>query len=111
MLCLYPSAKDRAHLLEILRSVQDSAGVKGGCLGCWVQDTDALHNCVRYGEQWATEKDLHNHLRSDLYRRVLAAIELSQRPPEVQFHYVSETKGLELIEAVRSAPGPARAWR
>jgi hypothetical protein len=51
---------------------------------------------------------LHEHLRSDLYRRILAAMELCRHPPEVSFHYASESKGFELIEAVRGAAGAAK---
>jgi hypothetical protein len=41
------------------------------------------------------------YIRSDFYRRILAAIELSSRAPEVRFDHVSATEGMELIEALR----------
>ncbi len=102
ILRLYPSPKERGHLLEILRSVQNRTIVRPGCLGCWLYEEDPLHNHVRYGEQWSSEEDLYDHIRSDLYRRILEAMELSSLTPDAQFHYVSETKGLELIEAIRT---------
>lgn len=101
---LFPSARERAHLLEILRSVQNPTIVRPGCLGCWLHEEHILHDYVQYGEQWASEQDLYNHIRSDLYRRILAAIELSRLQPEVEFHYVSATRRLELIEAIRGEP-------
>jgi hypothetical protein len=64
-----------------------------------------MHNHIGYGEQWASEDDLYEHVRSDIYRRLLAAMELSRRPPEIQFHFVGETKGFELVESVRVPPG------
>lgn len=60
-----------------------------------------MHNHIRYAEQWESEEALHDHIRSDLYRRVLAAMELSKQQPEVTFYYCSQSKGLELIEAAR----------
>ena len=39
---------------------------------------------------------------SDLYSRVLAAIELSRIPPELHFFYIKETRGMDLVEAIRS---------
>ncbi len=88
-------------MIELLRSVQDLTRPSFGCLGCWVSEEDSLHNHVRYAEQWESEEALHDHIRSDLYRRVLAAMELSRQEPEVRFFYCSETKGLEVIEAAR----------
>jgi hypothetical protein len=55
-----------------------------------------------YVEQWGSEEALDEHIRSDLYRRVLAAMELSKQSPEIKFHYVTETKGFEMVESLRS---------
>ncbi len=74
-------------------------------MGSWFSEEDVLHNHIRYAEQWESEESLCEHIRSDLYRRVLAALELSKRPPEVTFYYCSQTKGLELIEAARRQAG------
>ena len=98
---LFPLPKQRAQLIEILQSVRDLTRPATGCVGCWLSDEEQLHNHVRYAEQWDSEEALHEHIRSDLYRRVLAAMELSKRPPEISFHYTSETKGFELIENLR----------
>jgi quinol monooxygenase YgiN len=97
----YPAPKHRAQVIELLRSVQDLTRPSPGCVGCWLSEEDFLHNHIRYAEQWESEEALHEHIRSDLYRRVLAAMELSKQQPEVRFYYCSETKGLELIEAAR----------
>lgn len=98
---LFPAPKHRAQLIELLRSVQDLARPSPGCVGCWVTEEDFLHNHIRYAEQWESEAALHDHICSDLYRRLLAAMELSRQQPDVAFYYCSETKGLELIEQAR----------
>jgi len=36
-----------------------------------------------------------------MYMRLLTAMELSSEAPKIQFHEVSETKGMEMIEALR----------
>jgi quinol monooxygenase YgiN len=98
---LFPAPSKRVHLLEILRSVRDLTIVRPGCLGCWLYEEDSYQRQVRYGEQWASDDELRGHIRSDLYRRVLAAIELSSRRPEVNFYYATVSKGMDLIEEVR----------
>ena len=101
VISLFPNQKQRAQTVEIIRSVQDLARARIGCLGCSLSDEDVLHNQVRYTEQWESEEALKEHIRSDLYRRVLAAMELSSRPPEVNFYYTAGEKGFELIETSR----------
>lgn len=98
---LFPSIKQRAQVIELLRSVQDLTRPCPGCLGSWFSEEDILHNHIRYAEQWESEEALYEHIRSDLYRRLLAAMELSKHPPEVTFYYCSQTKGLEVVEAAR----------
>ncbi len=64
---------------------------------------------ILYMECWDSEEELHRHIRSDMYRRVLEAMELSRVSPEVQFHRVTEAKGMDLIGALRGeAQGPER---
>ena len=103
---LFPSQKQRTELVEILRSVQDLTRPLPGCLGCWLSEQDYLHNHVRYTEQWESEEALNEHIRSDLYSRVLAAMELSKKAPEVRFYFSMEAKGFELIENIRRKDEP-----
>jgi hypothetical protein len=60
-------------------------------------------------ERWESDAALEAHLRSEAYRRVLAAIELSGGPPEVCFDYVSTTEGINRIERARDLSGQAEA--
>lgn len=55
-------------------------------------------------EQWDADEAFFNHVRSDLYNRILAAVELSRIPPEFKFLFVKEVRGMELIEASRGHP-------
>ena len=86
-------------MVEILKSVQDLTRPIPGCGGSWLSEDDGLHNHVRYAEQWDSEEALQQHVRSDLYRRVLGALELSKQKPEVKFYRTIEIKGLDFIEA------------
>ncbi len=99
---LFPIPRQRGEVVEILESVQDLTRPLAGCLGCWVSEQEFLHTQVCYVEQWESEEALHDHIRSDLYRRVLAAMELSKQEPEVGFYYVVEKRGFELVEALRA---------
>lgn len=105
---ILPWPKQRSQVIEILRSVQDLTRPLLGCAGCWLSEEDSLDNHVRYTEQWESKEALEEHVRSELYRRVLAAIELSRQNPEVKFYFTTETRGFDLIESLRT---PANAPR
>jgi quinol monooxygenase YgiN len=50
-------------------------------------------------EQWESKGDLERHIQSSLYRRILAAMEFASEAPEISFHEVSKSTGMDLIEA------------
>lgn len=93
-------------MLSVLRSVQGPTQAQPHCISCQVLEEDGYEQAILYIEQWESEEDLRRHLRSELYARLLAAAELSRVKPEFKFHYISETRGLELIEAARTGPFP-----
>jgi quinol monooxygenase YgiN len=92
----------RQSILEVLRFVADQIRVKTGCADCAVYEARDQRHTILYVEQWRTREELDRHIRSDLYFRILAAMELASDRPEISFHEVSETKGIELIEGLRA---------
>ncbi len=108
MMKIYPSAKQHTQVEEILRSVQDLTRPSPGCMGCWVSEESFPDPHLRYAEQWESEGALYAHLQSSRYRRVLAAMELSTRQPEVVYYFTSKQRGFDLIEEAR---GPADGKR
>jgi quinol monooxygenase YgiN len=98
---VFPSPRQHAQTIEILKSVQSLTWPSAGCMGCWLSEEDYQQPHIRYTEQWQSDQALEEHLRSDLYRRVLAAMELSKQEPEVAFYFTEETRGFDLIEEVR----------
>ena len=102
---IVPSPKQRSEVLEILLSVLGPTETQPGCLSCGVYEEKGPDHAVVFGAHWETEEALHEHIRSDFYPRVLAACELSNRPPEFCFHHISRTQGMELIHHVRGGSG------
>jgi quinol monooxygenase YgiN len=100
-----PSRKRHAEVLEILRSVLGPTETQPGCLSCHIYEESGPERATVLCEHWETEAALQEHIRSDLYLRILAACELSNRPPEFSFHHVSRTQGMDLIQQVRGCSG------
>ena len=103
---IIPLPRKQQVVLDILRSVIVPTRIKSGCMDCAVYANQEEAQAILYLEQWQSQESLDRHIRSELYFRVLSAMELANEPPEIYFHEVSETKGLEYVESLRT-PLPA----
>jgi len=92
-------------VLDVLRSVIAPTRLKSGCMDCAVYADQGKGQTILYLEQWQSGEHLERHIRSELYFRVLSAMELANEAPEIYFHEVSDTRGLEYVEALRT-PSP-----
>jgi quinol monooxygenase YgiN len=102
---IVPSPKQRSEVLEVLLSVRGPTGIQPGCLSCCVYEEKGPDHAVVFCAHWETKVALHEHICSEFYRRLLVACELSIHPPEVCFHHVSATQGMDLIEQLRGRGG------
>ncbi len=101
ILKISPVPDKRQAIIEILMSVETMTRLKAGCVGSNLYEEYGDGQKILYMERWQTKEDLHRHIRSTLYLRVLNAIELASEPPEIYFHEGAETTGIELIEDLR----------
>ena len=101
MMKLFVAAKRRTEAAEMLRMMQGRLELRPGYLGSWIQERDHPCSHIVYAEHWSSEQALHDHIRSPLFRLVLGVMEISTRAPEVAFYFVSQIKGMELIESLR----------
>jgi quinol monooxygenase YgiN len=98
---IFPSRDERRQLLGILRSVQGPTQAQPHCQSCRIYEEDDSENSILYMERWDSEAEFERHVRSELYWRILAAVEFSRKAPEISFDYISITKGIDLVEALR----------
>jgi len=75
--------------------------VQRGCLSYrFCRDVEDVNEYLII-ERWETQTDLEEFIRSESYRKLLAAMELLAKPPEVKINAISYTAGLEAIKAAR----------
>jgi quinol monooxygenase YgiN len=90
-----------AELVQAFRSLMRSARAEKGFVTCQLcLDADNA-NMLQYEERWATREDFEDQIRAPRYTRFLALMESATEPPMLEFHFVSETRGLEYVAAVR----------
>ena len=52
---------------------------------------------------WDSQESLERHIRSELFWKVLSLMEMSSTRPDIRFHTVNRTTGLEAVERIRGA--------
>jgi quinol monooxygenase YgiN len=100
---ILPASDRRADVLEVLRLVQGRVQQQPGCTACHIYQEDDPESAIVFVERWTGRAALEAHLRSDIYQRILGAIELSAKPPAITFEHVSAAEGIEVIERSRDS--------
>lgn len=102
---LLPQPEKRQAMLDILRTMEALTRNKPGCACCCIYEQADDRHAVLYVERWQSKEALHLHIQSSMYMRLLTAMELASEAPDIQFHEVVKTMGMDLIEALRSESG------
>ena len=92
----------RKDFLDSAQLIIGPTRVQPGCIGCsFYQDLDEP-DAILFVEEWDSRESLDKHIKSDSYRVILSLMELSTENPEFKLNTISETEGLEAVEALRS---------
>ena len=101
-----------AEAMDILRPLVERTKAEPGCISCHLYRDEQEGNTIMMEELWATQEDLHRHLCSPQYQRVLLVIELAKGTPEIRFDTITHTRGFEtVIEARDHTEGLAEEAR
>ena len=92
----------KKELVQTLLSMIEPTGKEAGCLTyavfCHIED----ENRFILLEEWETREDLENHIRSHRFGVLLGSKTLLCEPPKIQIDMISQSEGMEAIDAVRS---------
>lgn len=100
---LIPRKKQKEALI-ILKSMIEQTKLEPGCISCRLYHDAQEERAIMLEEIWASENDLHCHLRTTKFHRVLLVVEMAAEPPEIRFDVVAHSTGLETIERARTWP-------
>jgi quinol monooxygenase YgiN len=93
---------DRRRVITSFEPLIAWTRVQPGCRACHLLTDIEDPRRIVLLEEWDTQEQLDRHLRCEDYRRVLAAIELSQEAPQIHFDTVATRAGIEVVEAART---------
>jgi len=94
--------QSRAGVVRTLTAQLGPTRVQPGCRKCDLYQDVEDQGAITLVEEWESQADLDLRLRSEDYRAVLAAIELSREQPVIHFDTVIRRAGLEMIVAARA---------
>jgi quinol monooxygenase YgiN len=100
-LTIFVDPNRREELVSSIGALVESSRLDSGCLDCRLYADVADPNALTLLEEWATRPDIERRLRSPAFGQLLQLVELSRQPPEMIFHTITETSGLEVIEQIR----------
>lgn len=86
---------------ETLRLLEGPTSVQPGCEGSsYYRD---LRNECEFAvvQKWSSQVYLKRYLKSDLYKKLLALIDLAEEQPDLNFYFCERRAGLELVKKVR----------
>jgi len=85
--------RSRAEVVRTLAAQLGPTRVQPGCRQCNLYQDIENPEAVTLVEEWESQTDMDPRLRSEDYRAVLGAIELSQEPPVIHFDTVTRRTG------------------
>ena len=90
----------RLNVLKTIHSMIGPTSVQSGCLGCNFYSSTQNDDELILIQKWESREKLERHIRSDEFRKILAAMEAVIEPPEITFLTVASTEGMELVERI-----------
>ena len=85
----------RKELSQTLDSIVEQVRKASGCLHSgFYQDFESETDFLMVSE-WESQKDLDDHLRSDIFTVLMGTASLMHRPPEIVIHTVDHSTALE----------------
>ena len=86
----------RKELSQTLLSIVDEVRKASGCRQAGFYQNVDNETDFLVVEEWASQKDSDDHLRSDIFTVLMGAGCLMCRPPEIVIHTVSHSSDLEV---------------
>jgi quinol monooxygenase YgiN len=86
-----------------LHSLAAETRTTRGCVGCSVSTDIGNRGLVRYTEEWLTEEDLRQRVRSESFAHLVSLMEDGTQAPRIEFALDHQTRGLDFVEEVRGA--------
>ena len=90
------------HVIDLFESYRGPVSVQPGCGSVRLYSLFHKPNDFLLIEEWTSAEALYSHIRSDDFRKVLAAMDLAATAPDLSFLTVSSARGFDLVAELRA---------
>ncbi len=90
----------RDDLLQVVRRMLEPDRLAKGCLSYHFYQDIEDRNAFVFVEEWESRTDLEDYIRTESFRRLLAVMDVLREAPKLDIYKVSETAGMDFVEAV-----------
>jgi len=90
----------RWDVLKTIHTIIGPTTVLPGCLHCSLYSSTTNDDELILLEKWETKEALERHIRSDEFRKIIAAIETAREPPEIDFYSIASIEGMGFVEKI-----------
>lgn len=89
------------EVMQTLISLIEPTGREKGCLSYHVFRDIENQNVFSVLGEWDTRKALDRHIKSGRFGVLLGIRSLLSDPPSIQYHTISNTEGMEIVNTLR----------
>ena len=93
----------RSELLKSLKLLTSPVEVEPGCLTCRVYEDSKLRGDFLVIEEWQNQDDFTKHLKTTLFRKLLALTEISYSVPQIRCEEVNNKDAVKYIQTLMDA--------
>jgi quinol monooxygenase YgiN len=90
-----PELRDQA--VRLLLSGVGIIEATPGCQSCTVEQNAIEENWISFTEKWDSEETFSEHLKTDVFRRVLSAMDMCLEAPQVTLGSLSGFSGISYL--------------
>ena len=98
-----------SHVVDLFESYRGPVSVRTECGSVQLYNHFSDPGEFMLMEEWGSLRGLHDHIRSEDFRKVLALMDLAVIAPELRFHRVSSQKGFDLVRELRQERADAES--
>jgi quinol monooxygenase YgiN len=90
----------RIQILKTIHSMIGPTSAQPGCLQCNFWGSTQNDDILILLEKWESQETLNQHIKSEEFLKVLAAMDTACEQPQISFYGIDSCAGMELVEKV-----------
>jgi quinol monooxygenase YgiN len=97
---LTAAPEKRMNIIKTIHTMIGPTNAQPGCLHCELFSSTQNDDKLFLLEKWDSQESLEQHIKSDEFRKVLAAMDAACAPPTIGFYETNSLGGMDLLENI-----------